>query len=108
MNTPPASEQPTIRVRSTERAGEQNTTAPSRILRALLAFVAALAGVVSVCTYQNVLERQPDPSGLAFWIGKLENGMERGEVILLISNDTEFINKRPPPSDDATDTGPLG
>lgn len=35
--------------------------------------------------YRNVLEREPDPGGLAYWIGRLADGMSRGRVMTLFS-----------------------
>ena len=58
--------------------------------------------------YGNVLEREPDSGGLAFWIGQLDGGMERSEMILLTSNAPEFIGLHPLPSDSVADTGPRG
>ncbi len=58
--------------------------------------------------FRNVLEREPDGDGFAFWVGQLNAGMERAEMILLISNDFEFIGKHPLPSDQVADTGPRG
>ncbi len=49
--------------------------------------------------YPNVLGRAPDPQGFLFWKGLLDDGMPRGEVILLISNAPEFIQKNWLPSD---------
>ena len=49
--------------------------------------------------YQNVLRRQPDADGATFWIGFLDQGNSRAELILLISNDTEFIEANWLPSD---------
>lgn len=49
--------------------------------------------------YQNVLRRQPDATGEAFWIGFLDQGNSRAELILLFSNDTEFIEANWLPSD---------
>lgn len=49
--------------------------------------------------YQNVLRRQPDAAGAAFWIDFLDQGNSRAELILLFSNDTEFIEANWLPSD---------
>ncbi len=49
--------------------------------------------------YTNVLGRSPDPDGGAFWLSQLNDGMERGEMVLLISNASEFIDAYPLPSD---------
>lgn len=54
--------------------------------------------------YPNVLGRQPDAEGRAFWTGYLDDGNGRAELILLISNAPEFIDANPLPSDD----GPTG
>ncbi len=42
--------------------------------------------------YQNVLDRVPDAEGRAHWIGVLDGGRSRGEVMLGFSESTEFIN----------------
>ncbi len=42
--------------------------------------------------YQNVLDRVPDAEGRAHWIGVLDGGTSRGEVMLGFSESTEFIN----------------
>jgi len=49
--------------------------------------------------YQNVLRRQPDADGASFWIDFLDQGNSRAELILLFSNDTEFIEANWLPSD---------
>ncbi len=49
--------------------------------------------------YPNVLGRQPDAGGRSFWIGYLDEGNSRAEMILLVSNSPEFINANPLPSD---------
>ncbi len=56
--------------------------------------------------YTNVLGRAPDQGGFDYWKGQLDDGMERSEMILLISNAPEFITRRPLPSDARPDTGP--
>lgn len=58
--------------------------------------------------YANVLDREPDTEGFAFWKDQLDRGMSRAEMVLLISNDDEFIRGLPLPSDARPDTGPLG
>ncbi len=54
--------------------------------------------------YPNVLGREPDAEGAAFWVGYLEQGNGRAELILLISNAPEFIDANPLPSDDGPTT----
>jgi hypothetical protein len=39
--------------------------------------------------YQNVLGRDPEPEGYAYWMGRLASGMPRGEVMLGFSESTE-------------------
>ncbi|WP_274705552.1 DUF4214 domain-containing protein [Salipiger pentaromativorans] len=41
--------------------------------------------------YQNVLDRAPDPTGLARWVGELESGSSRAEVLLGFSQSPQFI-----------------
>ncbi len=55
--------------------------------------------------YPNVLGRQPDAEGAAFWNGYLADGNGRAELILLISNAPEFIDANPLPSDDGPTDG---
>ncbi len=57
--------------------------------------------------YENVLDRAPDDEGFAFWFEQVEAGMSRAEMILLISNSPEFINRIPLPGDARADTGPF-
>ncbi len=42
--------------------------------------------------YQNVLGRAPDAGGLAGWVGALEGGQSRAQVVLGLSESQEFIN----------------
>lgn len=39
--------------------------------------------------YQNVLGRYPEPEGYAYWMGRLADGMPRGEVMLGFSESAE-------------------
>ncbi len=41
--------------------------------------------------YRNVLGRRADPGGKAFWLGKMNSGMTRGEVVLGFSESGENI-----------------
>ena len=43
--------------------------------------------------YQNVLERQPDAAGLAYWKTQLRSGVTRGDVMVNFSESSEFIAK---------------
>jgi Tol biopolymer transport system component len=43
--------------------------------------------------YQNVLERQPDAAGKAHWVGRLEDGVTRGEMMTAFSESSEGIRK---------------
>lgn len=58
--------------------------------------------------YANVLDREPDTQGFEFWNDQLDGGMSRAEMVLLISNDDEFVEGLPLPSDARPDSGPLG
>ncbi len=40
--------------------------------------------------YNNVLGRAPDPAGLSGWVGLLEGGMSRGQVLLGFSDSVEY------------------
>ena len=42
--------------------------------------------------YRNVLGRTPDAGGRAYWIGQLNAGVTRGEVMIGFSESTEFVN----------------
>ena len=39
--------------------------------------------------YGNILDREPDPDGFAFWLGRLAAGQDRAEVLAYISEDEE-------------------
>jgi Ca2+-binding RTX toxin-like protein len=52
--------------------------------------------------YQNVLDRDADDTGLARWVGDLEDGLSRAQVVLGFSNSGEFKN------DTATDAAQFG
>ena len=41
--------------------------------------------------YTNVLNRDPDADGLAFWLGQLAAGVDRGAVMVGFSESAEFI-----------------
>lgn len=43
--------------------------------------------------YQNVLERNPDPAGKAHWVGRLQDGVPRGEMMTAFSESSEGIRK---------------
>ena len=43
--------------------------------------------------YRNVLGRNSEPGGRAYWIGRLGGGMSRGDLMINFSNSTEFISK---------------
>ena len=43
--------------------------------------------------YQNVLERNPDAAGKAHWVGRLEDGVTRGEMMTAFSESSEGIRK---------------
>lgn len=49
------------------------------------------AGFVELL-YQNVLNRSADATGLARWVGDLEGGLSRAQVVLGFSNSQEFQN----------------
>lgn len=40
--------------------------------------------------YDNVMQRAPEPTGKAYWIGQLEGGMSRARMLLLFSDTSEF------------------
>ncbi|MFN8017252.1 MAG: trypsin-like serine protease [Acidimicrobiales bacterium] len=43
--------------------------------------------------YQNVFGRAADPSGRAYWVGKLAKGTGRGQVLYELSNSKEYRTK---------------
>ena len=44
--------------------------------------------------YRNVLEREPDSGGLAYWKGNLDNGaLTRGDVLIGFSESSEFVGR---------------
>ena len=43
--------------------------------------------------YQNVFDRPPDPSGRAFYLGRLNAGWSRGRVVLQFSESSEYQRK---------------
>jgi hypothetical protein len=40
--------------------------------------------------YRNILRRAPDPTGAAYWIGRLQAGMRAGELLVGFSESAEF------------------
>lgn len=55
--------------------------------------------------YQNVLDREPDPEGQAFWTSNLQSGiLDRDDVVLAFSESPEHVAKVGPVS---TDDNPL-
>jgi hypothetical protein len=44
-------------------------------------------------TYRNVLGRDPDPSGLDYWVGALNRGTSRGRMMLAFANSGEFVRR---------------
>lgn len=43
--------------------------------------------------YNNVLERDPDQDGYDYWVGQMEAGMPRGNVMINFSDSAEFRSK---------------
>ena len=43
--------------------------------------------------YQNVFERDPDPTGRYYWVTKLNQGTGRGQVLYELSNSPEYRRK---------------
>lgn len=39
--------------------------------------------------YENVLNRAPEPAGQAYWVGRLDTGMSRGELMIGFSESAE-------------------
>ncbi len=57
--------------------------------------------------YQNVLGRLGDPQGRAFWVGQLNEGMERGRVMIGFSDSPEFRSQIGPVIVEWDRTGPI-
>ncbi len=57
---------------------------------ALIAFL-GLATVVWLLEEEH--HRLPDASGKAYWVGKLQQGMSRGRVMVQFSESNEYVNK---------------
>ncbi len=45
--------------------------------------------------YRNVLGRGPDAGGHAWWLDRMNRGMSRAKVVLMIANEPEFIGLHP-------------
>ncbi|MEZ5230255.1 MAG: S8 family serine peptidase [Acidimicrobiales bacterium] len=43
--------------------------------------------------YRNVFEREPDPAGVAYWLGQIGNGVSRTEVVYNVAAATEFTTR---------------
>lgn len=43
--------------------------------------------------FSNVLCREPSADGRNYWIGRLQNGMTRGDLMLFFSEGQEYLNK---------------
>jgi hypothetical protein len=42
--------------------------------------------------YQNTLDRPSDPGGFAYWTGRLDVGMDRGDLLIGFSQSNEHFN----------------
>ncbi len=65
------------------------------------------AGFVDLI-YANVLRRSPDAAGRAYWIGLLDNGQDRGNIMQGFSESAEFVRLTTPEIVEAEKTGPIG
>lgn len=45
--------------------------------------------------YANVLNRQPDAAGRAYWVDQMENGMTRGVLMVGFTESEEFVRENP-------------
>lgn len=45
--------------------------------------------------YENVLDRQPDPSGWNYWTGRINQGLSRRDAVKIISDQPEFRSRFP-------------
>jgi hypothetical protein len=41
--------------------------------------------------YREVLDREPEPEGLQYWVGQLQAGLERGELVAYFSESDEYL-----------------
>ncbi len=57
--------------------------------------------------YQNVLGREPDSEGLAFWTSELDRGVSRGNVMIGFSDSAEYRTRVAPQIAEFDRTGPL-
>ncbi|MCP4224170.1 MAG: polysaccharide deacetylase family protein [Actinomycetia bacterium] len=46
--------------------------------------------------YQQVLERQPDSGGQAYWVAELAAGVTRGELVIHFSESEEYVQRTAP------------
>ncbi len=58
--------------------------------------------------YNNVLERSPDPDGLAYWNGQLNSGVSRGDVMVGFSESAEFKKRTGGEIKTIEHNGPIG
>jgi len=56
-----------------------------------LAGPTATAGDFVTLMYDNVLQRQPDQAGLAYWIDAMEKGMSRADMLVQFSESRENV-----------------
>ena len=64
------------------------------------------AGEFVDLVYRNVLDRSPDETGRAYWLGRLEDGsIGRTRLMLDFSWSDEFVRARPLPSDGVPNRG---
>ncbi len=42
--------------------------------------------------YRNVLDREPDAEGRAFWIGQIDAGLTRVRIVVLFAESSEFVS----------------
>ncbi|MGF1600198.1 MAG: polysaccharide deacetylase family protein [Acidimicrobiales bacterium] len=46
--------------------------------------------------YRQILDREPDPDGLTYWVGELARGLDRGALVYYFSESDEFIVRSAP------------
>ena len=46
--------------------------------------------------YRQVLDREAEPEGLAYWLGQLAGGTDRGALMLYFSDGREFVRRSAP------------
>ena len=46
-----------------------------------------------IFVYREVMDREPDSGGLAYWVAELNRGLPRGDLLFYFSESREFLNR---------------